>query len=326
MNRICDIAVIVAAKLFGDIHKTSFPYLGYDDLSGQEANDFIYSFLSEASDQGKMIEKFGTIELSNIVARYFEKHSKTKEYIKDVLNMDASYNSSRCLRDLCLHAGFFPNDTFLLDRYYDLMLKDMEEIDVLCSYIYEEKYVKQFLPNVIKRVNLDGFYAPFMWDNPWTKFLKGKKVLVVHPFVESIRYQYEHNREKLFSNKEVLPEFKELLTIKAVQSIADAKDNLPFEDWFEALNWMEKEIDKLDFDVAIIGCGAYGTCLTAYVKRMGKIGIHLAGWTQMLFGVYGNRWLHDQPQYAKFINQYWNRPNDNEKPKGANKVENGCYW
>lgn len=155
--------------------------------------------------------------------------------------------------------------------------------------------------------------------------MKGKRVLVVHPFVESIRYQYEHNRERIWLDPDVLPEFGDLLTLKAVQSIADAK-NQPYEDWFEALKFMENEISKMDFDIALIGCGAYGMCLAAHVKRMGKIAVHLAGWTQMLFGVYGTRWIEQQHEFSKFINRYWIRPNANERPMGAEKVEGACYW
>ena len=70
--------------------------------------------------------------------------------------------------------------------------------------------------------------------------LKGKKVLVVHPFVESIKYQYENNREHLFENPDVLPEFKELILVKAVQTQADAKDSR-FKDWFEALQYMKDD-------------------------------------------------------------------------------------
>lgn len=203
------------------------------------------------------------------------------------------------------------------------MQDDMKQIDILSSYLYYEKYVERYLN--CQRVDLDGFYAPFMWENPWSKQLKDKKVLVVHPFVDSIRHQYENNRERLFANPDVLPEFKELLTIKAVQTIADQKDER-FKTWFDALDYMKAEISKVDFDIALIGCGAYGMCLAAHVKRMGKQAIHLAGWTQMLFGVYGNRWLNDQSQFSKYINDYWIRPLDSEKPKGLEKVENGCYW
>lgn len=300
-------------------------YYAYVDLYDQQANDYIGNFLTDKNCGGKMISKFGSIELGNIVAAHYELHHWTQDFFKDTMHYNASFDLYRMLKMLCSNAGFFPYDLSLGIKYYERMLQDMPEIDVLGSYVYEEKYVNQFLIGVKKRVNLDGFYAPFMWKNPWTRVLAGKRVLVVHPFVESIRYQYENNRTKIWNDPDVLPKFKELLTLKAVQSIADSKDQ-PYKDWFGALKYMEDEISKMDFDIAIIGCGAYGMCLAAHVKRMGKIAIHLAGWTQMLFGVYGNRWIKDQPEYAKFINEYWIRPNKNERPKGAEKVENGCYW
>ena len=89
---------------------------------------------------------------------------------------------------------------------------------------------------------------------------------------------------------------------------------------------MKSEIAKKDFDVALIGCGAYGMPLAAFVKSLGKVGIQLAGWTQMLFGVYGERWISQQTQYSKFINKYWIRPNENETPRKAKDIESGCYW
>ena len=89
---------------------------------------------------------------------------------------------------------------------------------------------------------------------------------------------------------------------------------------------MEEQIDQVDFDVALIGCGAYGMELAAYCKRKGKIAIHMASWVQMLFGIYGNRWLNDQPEYRGFINPYWIRPMDSEKPENLDKVEKGAYW
>lgn len=165
---------------------------------------------------------------------------------------------------------------------------------------------------------------------PWSARLKGKKVLVIHPFERSIRMQYEKNREKLFSNKpeqaDILPEF-ELKTIKAVQTIAGERDDR-FKDWFEALDWMKSECHKMDFDVAIIGCGAYGFNLAAEIKRMGKIVIHLGGVTQILFGIKGKRWENGGcgKEMNQYMNSYWVRPLEEEKPKGSNEVEGGCYW
>lgn len=326
MNKPSNILLRLLRKIAGNTtqqHRLGFD--GYVELYNQQANDYIYDFLTTSSTQGKMISKFGTVELSNIIACHFEINPWTHQYIKDVLHYDAAIDSETNLKTLCSNAGFFPYDTTLCLQYYERMLQDMTEIDILGSYIYQEKYVKQFLTGIKKRVNLNGYYAPFLWKNPWTRFLKGKRVLIVHPFTASIKYQYENNRTKIWSDPNVLPEFEELILLKAVQSMADEK-NQPFKNWFEALKYMEDEISKLDFDIALIGCGAYGMCLAAHVKRMGKIAVHLAGWTQMLFGIYGNRWIKDQPEYSKFINEHWIRPNENERPKGAEKIEGGCYW
>jgi hypothetical protein len=102
---------------------------------------------------------------------------------------------------------------------------------------------------------------------------------------------------------------------------------------------MENEIDKIDFDIAIIGCGAYGLPLAAHVKRIGKQAVHIAGGTQLLFGILGKRWTeqyqgfwHYRPgidislDYRPLFNEYWVSPSQNEKPKYSEKVEGSCYW
>ena len=186
------------------------------------------------------------------------------------------------------------------------------------------------------RVQLEMLY-PFFVERPWTRYLKGKKVLVVHPFEETIKMQYM-KRKLLFENDDILPSF-ELKTLKAVQTIAGNKSQ--FNNWFEALQYMEDKIIQIDFDVCIIGCGAYGLPLAAFVKRMGKQAIHLAGGTQLLFGILGNRWTkqykmqkvwHYRPgidinlDYTSLFNKYWCYPLDCDTPKGATKVEDSCYW
>ena len=128
---------------------------------------------------------------------------------------------------------------------------------------------------------------------------------------------------KLFANPEMAPHY-ELRTIKAVQSIAG---NQPegFGDWFEALDWMKREIDKTDFDIAIIGCGAYGFPLAAYVKQIGKKAIHLGGATQYLYGIISSA-LENNPKLSNLKNEYWVRPSKEETPHGIENVENSRYW
>jgi len=121
-----------------------------------------------------------------------------------------------------------------------------------------------------------------------------------------------------------LPQF-DLQVIQAVQTIAGQKSE--FSGWFEALDSMKQKINKRDFDICIIGCGAYGFPLASFVKNMGKQAIHLGGATQLLFGIKGKRWeqILYYP-YENLMNEYWVRPATNETPRNSSDIEGACYW
>ena len=89
-----------------------------------------------------------------------------------------------------------------------------------------------------------------------------------------------------------MPEF-ELSCVKAVQTIADEKDDR-FKDWFDALNYMYRECMKRDFDIALIGCGAYGMPLAVRLKQAGKQAVHIGGSLQLLSGIIG--FVRDNPE------------------------------
>ena len=164
MKPILNFTIRALRKLFGNKGKIHpLKYYEYVDLFDQQANDYIYRFLTDDSIKGgKMISKFGTTELSNIVAGHYELHHWNIEYLKDFFSYNVSCDLHRTLHNLCMLSGFFPYDVKLGKDFYYRMLRDMPEIDVLASYIYQEKYVKQFLTGIKKRVNLDGFYAHYL--------------------------------------------------------------------------------------------------------------------------------------------------------------------
>lgn len=226
---------------------------------------------------------------------------------------------------LCSNAGFFPKDVSLLQGYVNEMETAATQVDILgaWNWFLEDYIIGTFAPQ--SQITTLGNLEPWFSEKPWSAALKGKKVLVVHPFQDSIELQYK-KRELLFPGSEILPEF-ELKTFKAVQSIAG---NQPegFETWFDALDYMTREIEKIDFDIAIIGCGAYGFPLAARVKKMNKQAIHLAGATQLLFGIKGSRWEQGnyKPIFEKIFNENWIRPLETEKPKKAEAIEGACYW
>jgi len=298
-------------------------FYGYVELYDQEANDYIRDLLHKGDPC--MISKFGTVELNALVnyLLYAKAHHSLIEYLDFFRGkiQNVGWLDRKSLKVLCNNAGFFPNDVSLLPDFFDTNYKALKQIDVLGSYIANEKYFKKELATA-KKVNLDGYYAPFYYRDPWTKELAGKKVLVIHPFAEDILSQYKNHRTLIWKDPDILPEF-ELITYKSVQSILGIKT--PYKNWFEALKKMENDISKIDFDIALIGCGAYGMPLAAYVKSLGKQAIHLAGWTQVLFGIIGTRWQNN-PRVAPMMNEYWIHPSKQNIPKEAKKVENGCYW
>lgn len=227
------------------------------------------------------------------------------------------------MKDLCIGAGFFPNEIILGYKFADEMKKACEELDFIGVWFNPmedymlSKYAKA--PVCAELTALESYY----WDDPWTKILEGHKVLVIHPFAESIKKQYENKRNTLFRDPRVLPDF-ELNTMKAIQTIAGTEDKR-FKNWFEALDYMEYEALSKEFDIAIIGCGAYGFPLAARLKKAGKIAIHMGGATQILFGVKGARW-EKLTAFNDIINENWIRPDENERPQNADSVENACYW
>lgn len=303
------------------------------NMDRSAANAKIWELLQ--SSKPCMISRFGTVEL-NCVNNYLCVHS-AKNYGQRVLeyiieNTHTPWWNINHFSFMYFNAGIFPPCEDTSNKFSERYLLDIPLIDLLGSFQYYEKFMP-LRPDVHK-FQLETLY-PFFVDRPWTLGLKGKKVLVVHPFDQSIQSQYL-KRTQLFDNKDVLPEF-ELITFRAVQSVAGTK--VPFKDWFEALKYMEDKISGIVFDICILGCGAYGLPLAAHVKRMGKKAVHLGGGTQLLFGIKGKRWeeeyareRHYRPNelininYVDLFNEHWVYPDESEKPKDSLKVENACYW
>ena len=253
------------------------------NMDRQYINNEIYRTL--LNDAPCMISRFGTTEL-NCINNYLCISSKDN-YLKRIINYITDNTHTPWWNEdhfkiMSLYSGIFPPCTETSTNFSIRYLQDIPLIDILGSFQYYEKFMP-LKENTIYG-QLETLY-PFFVEQPWTKALTGKKVLVVHPFDNTIRSQYI-NRKKLFNNEEILPDF-ELITLRAIQSVAGAE--VPYKDWFDALKYMEDKINTIDFDICILGCGAYGLPLAAHIKRIGKKAIHLGGGTQLLFGIKGKR-------------------------------------
>lgn len=211
------------------------------------------------------------------------------------------------------------NDDLFYEKFANLVHEDILQLDIFASWRWEETTV---LPDYSKNVIALGDLEPFFSSSPWTRALAGRKVLVIHPFVKAIEYQYSR-REYLFANSNILPNF----TLKTYQPFyVGVRENADGTyDFFRNLECMKKEISEIDFDIALIAAGPFGFSLAAEIKRNKKQAIVVGGVLQILFGIKGNRW-DSSPEYSKLYNEYWIRPGDETKTKNFIKIDGGCYW
>lgn len=219
------------------------------------------------------------------------------------------------------NVGFFPTSDACLDQFAEVYIDAISQADAMGVWLNvgENQILREHCPQAA--LMRPRAVEPFYHQNPWSEMLGGRRVVVVHPFADSINAQFRTNRERLFVDPGVLPAF-ELTTIKAVQSLAG--EPTEFADWFHALDWMTGQMDALDYDVAIVGAGSYGLPLAAHAKRSGRQAVHVGGAVQILFGIMGRRW--DGHEISGFYNEHWVRPLPSEVPRAAGKVEGGCYW
>lgn len=265
-----------------------------------------------------MISRFGSVELSCYINYRKGGHPfwwlrKSKPF----------WRRDQTLCEMHNNAGFFNGSNKAYSDFADLLYDSAKQVDILGSWMENECIIENEMSyNKVKLLHLEPYFA----KNPWSKYLENKNVLVVNPFKKSIESQYEC-RELLFANPDILPKFKSLTVIKSVQSIGG--NNCGFNNWFDALHYMEEQIDAVDYDVALIGCGAYGMPLAAYCKKKGKQAIHLGGALQLMFGIRGKRWdeQYNSERYKKLLsNPSWIRPLQEETPAQAQNIEDSCYW
>ncbi|MCR4584973.1 MAG: hypothetical protein K5686_04545 [Lachnospiraceae bacterium] len=229
-------------------------------------------------------------------------------------------------------AGFFPKDSAYLGKFSDCMTDCIKGTDIYAANRepMEAYLIDEYLPQgaaLVGSIKLYDFFDPLI---NWTESLEGKKVLVVTSFPESVRQQYAR-REEIYKGSRKLPEF-ELLTYRPLMTIGDMRDER-FETWFDGLEFMKREILALDFDTALISCGAYSYPLGLAVKQDGRQAVCAGGVLQILFGIMGRRWdgsryggaEHMDPKLKAWYNDSWIYPLE-DKPADADRVEYGPYW
>lgn len=156
----------------------------------------------------------------------------------------------------------------------------------------------------------------------WTQELKGKRILIVSPFVESIKSKINQRSE--IYGVDLFPDCT-FLFLKPPQT----QGKNPSKPFYEEIDIFMKKVEKIkdEFDIALLSCGGYGNLIAAEIFKLDKTAIYVGGVLQMYFGIYGSRWERERPDILKiYKNKHWSKPTKNERPKGFENVEKSCYW
>ena len=266
------------------------------------------SLIETAISQGKpcLVGRLGSVE-SRLVGEYLFRRS---------------FYSRLTLNQAHCNAGIFPLAQESLDAVANRLYSSLQLVDLLGIWDspYQYKIVSQ-LSSYLRICDLAAL-EPWWSVEPWSRVLSGKRVLVVHPFVETIESQHSMFNHIHPGSPSLLPRF-DLICVRPPQTLGHDREG--FQSWNDALIQLIERVSIIPFDVALIGCGAYGLPLGAAIKQMGKPAVHLGGALQLLFGIRGRRW-EAMPQYLPLMNDAWVRPSSSETPPLAESVDGGCYW
>ena len=282
------------------------------------SDEFADTFSQYVKNQKPMLlARLGGTE-GNVAGEYCEKRLGLRRAYSDTV-INWFYTTS----------GFFADDYAnkeqAMDQYAELTLEGIKECDFLSAFfptrVYMPFFFKYYTQNAVATYSDSGPCFDKPTDKHWIRELKGKRVLIINNFTESIEYQWNRKSLLVKSKEYELPDFELLLYRTYVTQVGERPGG--FTNFFQVLEKMKSDISKIEFDIALIGAGAYGFPLAVEVKKMGKIAMETCSHTPIFFGIYGERDL----KYGceKYMTDAWIRPLE-EPPKRYKEVENGCYW
>ncbi len=295
----------------------------------RDSNDKLFNYITNKINKN---ETFIIPRLSNIETNYaiftmtllLPEYASKKRAILNFLE-----NSRKTMKN---NAGIKISSTASSNKYSKLYLESLKNCELFGALAPHDNMFRTIseahtiINNLFKTKEtyyseaLDIFH--YIYTRPWTWALKGKRLLMISNFEESIKSKINSRKEiygvDLFPNCEII-------TIRPPQT-QGSEDSEEFD---IELNKFTQKLDAIKdkYDIALVSCGGYGSLVCNHIYKSKKSAIYVGGVLQMYWGILGSRWLKDRPDIIRlFLNSSWSRPINSEKPKGFENIEGSCYW
>ena len=284
--------------------------------------------------------------IENNIAVSVEKMFSKQNLSLSLYTSTSSHSSiaylQKILPTMKLNAGIQITSLESANKYSRLYMQAFDDCDFFCGWEIQGDYIhhiaesheyimqkyltiteeKEKQRKMIWSFSLDIFH--YIHLNPWTIALRGKRILIISSFIDSISENIIH-RSKLYDGIDLFPD----CTFVFIQPPITNGEEPSLEFDVELHNFYKRfDIIKDDYDIALLACGGYANLICSYIYRNHhKSAIYVGGVLQMYFGILGNRWIIERPDVLNlYWNKYWKRPKITERPIRYEKVEKGCYW
>lgn len=225
-------------------------------------------------------------------------------------------------RQLALNAGFYYSSRSELRAFCELNCSALQGSSVVASWDSQGQATLLDRLGVTCPIVPLRSLEPFWPGNDWVTVQPGLRVSVVSPFVKSMAVQ-----ARLLAK--VHPQWDAGgVTFSFVRSPLTNGEyaRAPGDpSWMERVHAMRAQVLAQQPDLVLAGAGAYGLALGELLRRDGLKIVVVGGALQLLFGISGRRW-NERPEYAALLNAHWASPSPDERPRGFQSIEGGCYW
>jgi hypothetical protein len=252
--------------------------------------------------------------------------------LKVVYNIifDDNTTMKKDMYDLENNAGIKIKNTESLTKYTNSLIQAYKECTHIAEWNVNERIIlslgqgQRYISTITENIPKISAIAlePYYFKENWQPALKGKKILIIHPFSKTLSKQAA-NLKNIFPNQS----WFEDCTLQFLSPPVTLAGNHQDKDWQEHYSKFIESLNALsEFDIALVAAGGYGMLICEHIfKEMKKSVMYIGGALQLFFGVIGKRWFQNK-EIMKLVNDDWVRPNKEDKPANFTNVERGCYW